>query len=70
MEELQVLANDSIRHVRIQQRNPRLAPRVDRFELRKAQAATAAGSFFSHSSPQIITAWPGETSRYWRTGGT
>lgn len=37
---------------------------------RRAHAATAAGSFFSHSSPQIITAWPGETSRYWRTGGT
>lgn len=34
------------------------------------QAATASIVFFSHSSPQIITAWPGETSRNWRTGGT
>ncbi len=22
-----------------------------------------------HSSPQAWTAWPGDTSRYWRTGG-
>ncbi len=34
------------------------------------QAATASIVFFSHSSPQIITAWPGETSRNWRIGGT
>ena len=43
---------------------------LDRFELREPQAATTSALFFSHSSPQIITAWPGETSRYWRTGGT
>lgn len=34
------------------------------------QAAEARACRVSHSSPQIITACPGETSRYWRAGGT